>query len=423
MKIGELCSLLLEFFSLYIILKFFLCVSLKPNKKDVLACIIITVLNYFGYKHTVLVWILTLGLYLIYVFSLTQERLINRLLLYCISYITIFLIQVTITFILSFCDIAYDDPFISLIGNPLTIIMLLIILSFTPYRKLYLFISKTANIYKVLLINTYLVCAATLLYMKLMASNFYQNILYFITTVALIIAFNVCILYYDQRLFLEHQQLVSYQRNLPIYKSLINEIRASQHEFSNRIQNLERLPYICKDYDSICAALLKNTNDYKKPLRAYSLLQLNMPLLAATLYNLYIQAHEQNITILFDISSPNITSCAPEYELSDFISILTQNAIEACEHGDKIYTRIVSTGNRLHFEIRNPIKQQLSTTELSQFFQKDFSTKINHIKEDGLEHGLGLYYLSNEITIYNGTIGIDCTQYDDCYWIIFTLEI
>lgn len=423
MNIEELFSLLLEFISLYIIIKSFLGVSVKPDKKDVLVCIIITLLNYFGDGSTIPIWLLTLGLYLIYVLSLTQGRLINRLLLYCISYITIFLIQVTITFILSFCNITYNDRYISLIGNPLTIFILLIILSFTPYKKLYGFISKAANIYKILLINTYFVCAATLLYMKLMASDFYQNISYFITTVALIIAFNACILYYDQKLFLEHQQLVSYQKNLPIYKSLIDEIRASQHEFSNRIQNLERLPYICKDYDSICTALLKNTNDYKKPLRAYSLLQLNMPLLAATLYNLYIQAHEQNITILFDISSPNIESYAPEYELSDFISILTRNAIEACEPGDKIYTRIVSTKGRLHFEIRNPIKQQLSTTELSQFFQKDYSTKVNHLKEDGLEHGLGLYYLSNEITTYNGTIGINCSQYDDCYWIIFDLEI
>lgn len=148
-----------------------------------------------------------------------------------------------------------------------------------------------------------------------------------------------------------------------------------------------------------------------------------MPLLAATLYNLYIQANEQNITILFDIGSPYIESCAPEYALSDFVSILTQNAIEACKSGYKIYTRIISTEGRLHFEIRNPIEQQLSTTELSQFFQKNFSTKTKHKKEDGLEHGMGLYYLANEIILYNGSIGIDCVKCDNDYWIIFNLEI
>ncbi|MCM1083308.1 MAG: GHKL domain-containing protein [Clostridium sp.] len=423
MNINEFCTLLLEFLSLYIIIKSFLCVSLKPNKKDVSACIIITLLNYFDYEKSVLIWILTLVFYLGYVFSLTQERLINRLLLYCISYITIFIIQIIIAFIFSLFNITYDNLYVSLIGNPLTIFILLIILLFTPYKRLYTFISKAANIYKILLINTYLVCVTTLLYMKLMISSFYQNILYFITIVTLIIAVNVYILYYEQKLFLQQQQLASYATNLPIYKSLIDEIRASQHEFSNRIQDLERLPYICKDYDAICAALLKYTNDYKKPLRAYPLLQLNMPLLSATLYNLYVKAYEKNITILFDISSSNIKSYAPEYELSDFINILTQNAIEACEQGDKIYIHIISVGATLQFEIRNPIKQQLSATELSQFFQKGFSTKIEHIKEDGLNHGLGLYYLSNQIKKYNGTIGIDCTRYDNCYWVILNLEI
>lgn len=422
MNIQELCSILLEFISFYIIIKSFLHLSFIPGKKDIIACGVTTLVVYTCYPYTILTWFLALIFYLVYICILSKNRFINNLLLYCISYITIFLTQVTLIFIFAFFNITYNDQYIPIAGNLLTIAILLILL-FSPYQKLYSFISKSALIYKIVLINTYLVCAALLLYMKLNTFNFYQNISYFITTLALIIAINACILYYDQKLFSEHQLLVSYQKNLPIYKSLIDEIRASQHEFSNRIQNLEQLPYICKDYDSICTALLKNTNIYKKPLRAYSLLQLNMPLLAATLYNLYRQANEKDITILFDISSPNLESHAPEYELSDFISILTQNAIEACSSEDKIYTHIVSTEGKLNFEIRNPIKQQLSTTELSQFFQKGFSTKTNHIKKDGLTHGLGLYHLSNKISLYNGTIGVDCAQYENKYWIIFNLEI
>lgn len=106
--------------------------------------------------------------------------------------------------------------------------------------------------------------------------------------------------------------------------------------------------------------------------------------------------------------------------MSDFISILTNNAIEASETNDKIYVHISSEKGQLHFEIRNPVTQPLSTATLSQFFQKGFSTKHN---KTSFERGLGLYYLSNEIALYNGSIGVDCVKYQDCYWIIFELNI
>lgn len=423
MDIAEIFYSFLEFISFYITIHFFLNISFKPDKRDIAACLIIIFSFFLEQDSVVCSWLFGHLLYLGYAFTYRERRLIDRFLLHCISYVTVVVFQLCLIFSLSFFHISFKEQYMSIMGNLLTITLLLCAFLFTPYRKLYQFISQSSFIYKMLLVNSYLIVAAILLFMKIYSSNFYQNISYLISITALIIAFNTCILYYDQKLYAKHQQLASYQKNLPIYKALIDEIRASQHEFSNRIQNLEQLPYICKDYDSICTALLKNTNDYKKPFRAYSLLQLNMPLLAATLYNLYIQASDRNITILFDISSPNIESCAPEYKLSDFISILTQNAIEACKSGDTIYTRIVSTEGRLHFEIRNPIEKQLSTTEISRFFQKNFSTKTEHKKADGLEHGMGLYYLANEIKSYKGTIGADCTQYDNCYWIIFNLEI
>lgn len=423
MDIIEISAILLEFISFCITIHFFLDIPLRPDKRNLTACFIMILFSFLVHKSVVSAWVTGQILYLLYACTFKKHRMIDRLLLYCLSYLTIVLCQLAIIFMLSIWNIAFDERYVSIIGNLLTIALLIILFLFTSYRKLYRFIAGAYYVYKMLLINSYLIIAAVLLYVKINSSDFYKNILYFITIVALIIAFNACILYYDQKLFLEHQQLISYQKNLPIYKALIDEIRASQHEFSNRIQNLEQLPYICKDYDSLCAALRKNTKDYQKPLRAYSLLQLNMPLLAATLYNLYILAIEKDITILFDISSPRIESHAPEYELSDFISILTQNAIEACKSGDTIYIHIVSTNGRLCFEIRNPIEQPLSTADLAKLFQKDFSTKTDQTKIDGLNHGLGLYHLSNEVRVFNGAIGVDCTQYDNCYWIIFNLEV
>lgn len=420
MNITEHISLFLEFIAFFTIFHFFLRLSFKPTKTEIISCFVFFTLFPLIENSTNYAWMLGHIFYVAYALSYKKHRLIDRFLLYCLSYTTLGIFQLILIFSLSFFSISFDAKFMPIIGNLLTIILLVCIFLFTSYRKLYQFISQAAFIYKMLLINSYLVIAAVFLYLKIHTFDFYQNVAYFITIISSIIAFNSCILYYDQKLSIERQQLASYQQNLPIYKALIDEIRASQHEFSNRIQNLEQLPYICNDYDSLCEALKKNARSYKNPMRAYPLLQLNMPLLSATLYNLYTQANDRKITILFDISSPHIESHAPEYILSDCISILTNNAIEASQTNDKIYIRISSEKGQLHFEIRNPVTQPLSTAALSQFFQKGFSTKHNKVS---CERGLGLYYLSNEIALYNGSIGVDCIEYEDCYWIIFELDI
>ncbi|MCM1179498.1 MAG: GHKL domain-containing protein [Clostridium sp.] len=422
MNIIEIFSLFLEFISFYLFFHFFLNISLKPDKRDIAVCFTYVFFSYLVYKSVIYSWIISQLLIFCYAMTYKKYQPLAAFFLHCISDITLIVFQLTLIFLLSFGNISFDAQYMSIIGNLLTITLIILVFSFTPYRRLYPFIAEASLLYKILLINSYLAVTILLLYLKMETLDFYQNIYYFIIITTLIAIFNTCLLYYDQKMFAEHQQLISYQKNLPIYQSLIDEIRASQHEFSNRIQNLEQLPYACHDYDSLCAALLKNTADYKKPLRAYSLLQLNMPLLAAALYSLYTQACDRNITILFDISSPDIESHAPEYALSDFIRILTQNAIEACKSGDTIYTRIVSMEGRLHFEIRNPVEQHLSAADLSRFFQKGFSTKKQHVKDDGLNHGFGLHYLINEIKTYNGSIQADCVHYNG-EWVIFYLEI
>lgn len=192
------------------------------------------------------------------------------------------------------------------------------------------------------------------------------------------IAFNSCLLFYEQRLNFEKQKVLSYEENLPLYQSLIDEIRSNQHEFSNRIQNLEALPSVCKDYESLSKALLSNTASYHKPLCTYPLLLLDMPLLAATLYNLHTMADSKGIIFHFDICSQHIESKAPEYELSDFISILIHNTLEACMEGDHVYIQLNSSNHNLHFEIRNPVLVDFNTHEVSLFFKK--ATLQNQIK-------------------------------------------
>lgn len=251
----------------------------------------------------------------------------------------------------------------------------------------------------------------------------------------LLAAINIWILYYDQRTRLQQQEIDSYQKNMPIYDSLIQEIRANQHEYANHLQSLANLSVMYKDYDSLSKALQSYSQEFSNPMANYPLLQINMPLLAASLYSMASHAQEKGIALQFDIVNAVLESHAPEHELTDYITILTQNAIEACKAGDTIYALLDSKEGSVQYEIRNPVPAMISPEEIGNFFKRGYSTKQSQADSDAAskqadsaaygqaddKRGLGLYYLQTNVTKSGGSVGADCVCYEDSYFIIFRL--
>lgn len=222
---------------------------------------------------------------------------------------------------------------------------------------------------------------------------------------------------------------------MPIYDSLIQEIRANQHEYANHLQSLANLSVMYKDYDSLSRALQSYSQEFSNPMANYPLLQINMPLLAASLYSMASHAQEKGIALQFDIVNAILESHAPEHELTDYITILTQNAIEACKAGDTIYALLDSKEGSVQYEIRNPVPAMISPEEIGNFFKRGYSTKQTQSGSDAAskradsaaygqaddKRGLGLYYLQTNVTKSGGSVGADCVCYEDSYFIIFRL--
>lgn len=409
---------ILEFLCFYTTLHGFLEISKKPKKNDIILFVLFIFISILSSKYSITAWVLGQIFYCAFTLTYNNKSFINSLLLYIISYCTIVLSQLCIVFIMQFFNVSYDQKYMPCVGSACTLIFLIIVFQFTKYRRIYFTLTKTVFLFKILIINTYIVVSGILLLLKINSANFYNNITAIISFLAILIAFNSCLLFYEQRLNFEKQKVLSYEENLPLYQSLIDEIRSNQHEFSNRIQNLEALPSVCKDYESLSKALLSNTASYHKPLCTYPLLLLDMPLLAATLYNLHTMADSKGIIFHFDICSQHIESKAPEYELSDFISILIHNTLEACMEGDHVYIQLNSSNHNLHFEIRNPVLVDFNTHEVSLFFQKGYTTK-----PDKASHEYGLYYLANKIKKYDGSVGAECISFEGKNWVLFHFDV
>lgn len=419
---AEHIATILEFFCFTMIAKSLINHSLYPSLFDfgMLVCVVLS--SAILHNYPIFFWLLGTILYFVYIFHLQKTTILNHIFLFILSYGSIILLN----FLMYSCLSQFVDSnsfYFPILGNICTLLISFFLFRFTICGHLYHFLEQAKLPLKLLLINTFLLFFILLFFYKSNISYFMLTIVYWLVITIILLFANISILYYDRQLFRKHQELYSYEKNLPLYQTLIDEIRSNQHEFSNRLQHFQKLPYVCKDYDSLSEALLTYSNSYCKPLQNYALLQIDMPLLAATLYNFSCIASQKDITLAFNICSFHLISCAPEYQLADYVSILTQNAIEASKNGDHIYICISSSDGKVTFEIRNPFSHALTTTEIARFFKKEYTSKSTGSNLNGTPHGYGLYSLHQNITKQGGSIGAECIQHNERYWVLFKFTI
>ena len=384
-------------------------------------------------------WVFGLLLYLVYIFVTVEDTALNRFLLFMLTHGSIFLLQCILLGIMYFIFRieAFNGTGISLLGNFLTFVSAAAFFQLPFANHLFDYVKQASYLLRILTLNTYLVILFCLAFFKIYPQQIYEILSLVITLLTLLAAINIWILYYDQRTRLQQQEIDSYQKNMPIYDSLIQEIRAGQHEYANHLQSLANLSVMYKDYDSLSRALQSYSQEFSNPMANYPLLQINMPLLAASLYSMASHAQEKGIALQFDIVNAVLESHAPEHELTDYITILTQNAIEACKAGDTVYALLDSKDGAVRYEIRNPVPAMISPEEIGNFFKRGYSTKQTQAGSDAASkradsaaygqaddrRGLGLYYLQTNITKAGGSVGADCVCYEGSYFIIFRLTL
>ena len=433
------------FFTASYIAKTYLHQSCKPRKVDfpvlmllVLAC------TFLPHPNGIFLWAFSNLVYLLYICHLDhKDSLPNRFLFFCLVHSTMLLIEgiFSVPLLLLLRLVHLPDVLSTSMLNLLLMLFILFLLRHTKLKNLFNTVKNASLPFRIIVINSYLVLLFVLLFFKFHDFVVYQNTVapYIYSYCALgifLVLINVWILSYDHRTRLQQQEIKSYQKNLPIYDSLIHEITDNQHKYMDRLQSFSDLPDVYKDYDTLSAALKAYTKEYENPMRYYPLLQINMPLLAASLYSMASHAQEKGIALQFDIVNAVLESHAPEHELTDYITILTQNAIEACKAGDTIYALLDSKEGSVRYEIRNPVPAMISPEEIGNFFKRGYSTKQTQAGSDAAskqassdatskqaddKRGLGLYYLQTNVTKSGGSVGADCVCYEGSYFIIFRL--
>lgn len=407
-----------EFVSMYACMRLFSARTLKPCKVDWIAALLYAVIGTLfpidSYPFFATLYIIVY--FISYICITVKDSLLDRVLLHAFTYSYTLFMQLLIMLFVMLLPISTSFFLLPVFCNLGTLLLVVLTHKLLRISRIYQYARQTPLFVKGIFFNTFLSFLLFMLSFKMDSAFFYNTPEKVIFFILIIISLNACILYYDQRLTLTKRELDSYEHNLPIYKSLIDDIRTSQHEYQNRIQSLRHLSSSCNNYESLRASLLQYTSDYSGTSQSYALLHIDRPLLAATFYSMSLQAESLNISVNYNIRSHNLLSTIPEYEYVDYARILMQNAIESCTQNGSIYIELSTEDAMTRLVIRNTVDRFYSPEELSLFFTKGYSTKTSS-KTDGIPHGFGLHYLLSNIKKTSGSIAFDCLQYENKYYI------
>ena len=348
----------------------------------------------------------------------------SQISLYCMSFahVLVTLVSVVVLLILlCFTSNPFSDT-ATYIVQPLLFILALIFKKTGHINKLYneLVIKHTAtrNIIVVFLCIT----LSLTVYSKMSVKSFMDSLI-LILFVILMTLFLYTGLYKSYKDLEESKKRVlSYEQYLPIIENLIDQVRMRQHDFNNELQAIGALTATCTDYESLKSEIEKelHTSYTERDIKNRELLKINMKLIAGFLVKSVQEAKELEYELNVDIRNMHLVSKAPEFELLDVLSILTDNAFEASKPGDHITISIDSDGERAIIELSNP-GPVLTAQMRESFFSKGYSTKKETNKAGN--RGLGLYKLKQLVKKYDGAVALDNEECDGVNLIKFSVKI
>lgn len=220
-----------------------------------------------------------------------------------------------------------------------------------------------------------------------------------------------------KRVELKEQTVKECEEN---FQDMIIQIRRRQHEFDNHLNAIYGMHLTINDYDELvkkqneyCDRMLE-VNKYNKMISCQS-----SPIILGFLYGKFLEAENQNITIIPHIVIEKAQCKIMQYELIEVLGILIDNAVQAVTDNEcvrrKIKVEIIEYKERVEITIEN-ICNHIPINILSRFFDKGYSTK-------GKNRGLGLYNLAEIAKKSRSEISVENVMKDNENWLSITLRI
>ncbi|MDP4143489.1 MAG: GHKL domain-containing protein [Bacillota bacterium] len=299
--------------------------------------------------------------------------------------------------------------------TPLLLIICVCIYRFVPIRKYYLrYKYDIKQSYRLVLSIFIYICGTKFIYDN--KNEFViNNSIFFIMIPVLFITVITAYLLYTFKVKEQMKDIETYNQYSPIIVNLIDDVRRRQHDFKNHLNTIYGIVQTSDGDD-----LKRNLEDYLKGLNFSfremdKFVEVDNKILAAIVYSKMQQANELGINFNYMIKSNLKGIGLKEYEYSEILNNLLDNAFEATvkiKDDRNVFLKVGFEGGKYIIETKNN-SLPMKIDDAGEMFNKGFTTK----KGEG--HGYGLYNVKKIVETHMGKIQLSFEE----EYIIIRIEI
>lgn len=324
------------------------------------------------------------------------------------------ILQIITIKILTVMGIQYENS--SLFNFTVSIILVLFVVLMCKYdlnSKIINIVKLNSNILFCFIINlgTYIIIIKLIWeYSKNLILN---NLTVFSLISISVFIINMFLYWYIVRITEENKLLEVQKQYEPILEDMIEEIRRKQHDFKNYLNAINGIIEVV-DEEKLKSELKKyinNLNLSNKKLE--DIIHIDNIAIRATVYSKLCEAERLNIKFIFNINNISVQNILNDYEITDILNNLINNAFEAVLNQDDkvVILNILDEENTTIIEVKNSgitIKPQ----DLGRIFKRGFSTK-------GENRGYGLYNIKKIVERSGGKIQLPVDDNYTTFKILF----
>ncbi|WP_169737896.1 sensor histidine kinase [Alkalihalobacterium bogoriense] len=214
-----------------------------------------------------------------------------------------------------------------------------------------------------------------------------------------IVTVNIWMVYRENKKIIQESRINVIEQYMPVIDDLVAEMRAKQHEFSNKILAISSIVETEDDIMKVREKIREYTSFAVKDMTVQPLLHVENKVIAGFLYSKMKLAQWKRIKLITYVSTDFTSFQTNEYVWIEIVGILVDNAIEASYPGETIQVSFVERDNQLKISVSNP-SEYVTNSKFSAMFEQGFTTKT----EKTTNRGYGLVALKLLTDQYSGTI-------------------
>ncbi|MCD3218196.1 GHKL domain-containing protein [Clostridium botulinum C] len=242
-----------------------------------------------------------------------------------------------------------------------------------------------------------------------------NNKIIFLLVAILILIVQTYLYVYFTKLINIKKEFEIKNRYEPIMDNIIEEIRRRQHDFKNNINTINGIIETSHDGE-----LRNKLRGYMDTLDFFNInlgeiMYIKNSILKAIIYTKICEAKKRDIKFKYNIQHNSLEDILMDYEISDILNNIINNAFEALESKENnkiIILNILMKNDKNIIEIKNN-GDIIDTKNLKNIFKIGFSTKAGH------KRGYGLYNVKNIVNRNHGSIQLFIEDDFICFHISF----